>query len=119
MAPEILKYIDFTKKLKREIKRDKIEYDFSIDVFSFGGCLFEIMSSKELYESLSTSKAVQQFVLLNNREKIDKNVIDILNVPKAYCELMNQCWNHFAKDRPHFKDIIVRLQKIADRVAIK
>ena len=70
LAPEILKYLDFTKKLKTQNIRDKIEYDFSIDVFSFGGVLFETMTGKELYQDLRTTKEVQTFVLSGNREKI-------------------------------------------------
>ena len=118
MAPEILKYIDFTKKLSRQNKKDKIEYDFNIDVYSFGCVLYEIMSSKELYQDLKTGKDVQQFVLSKKREKIPNIAINTLNIPNSYCKLMNQCMNHNPKKRPNFKDIILRLQNIAKNIKL-
>ena len=119
MAPEILRFVDFTKKLKRENKRDFIEYDFGIDVYSFGCVLYEIMCSKELYEDLKTSKDVQNFVLNGNREGIPKEVIDILNIPNSYSQLMNQCWSQQPSQRPHFKDIVIRLLDIAKQIKLK
>ena len=114
-----LRHVDFSKKLKREKKRDKIEYDFAVDVFSFGCVLFEIMVATELHDALKTSKDVQQFVLQGKREQIPTEVLDALDVPDGYVALMNQCWAQHPTQRPHFKDIIVRLQRIGKSVKQK
>ena len=114
-----MRHVDFSKKLKRENKRDKIEYDFAVDVYSFGCVLFEIMVATELYDELRTSKDVQQFVLEGKREMIPTEVIDALGIPDGYVALMNQCWAQHPTQRPHFKDIIARLQRIAKGVRQK
>lgn len=91
-------------------------YDFAVDVFSFGCVLFEIMAQKELYDDLQTAKQVQDFVLAGNREQIPEQIIKILRIPTSYLELTRNCMAHNPLERPHFKDIISRLEQIAKLV---
>lgn len=116
MAPEILEFIDFSNKMKRVFIRERIEYEFAIDVFSFGGTLYEIMVSNELYYDLKSAKAVQKYVLCKMREKISDLVIASLGVPMAYIALMNQCWAHLPCDRPTFEEIVLQLQHIVRKI---
>ena len=54
--------MDFTKVMMG-LSRKRVEYDFAVDVFSFGCVLWEILVGSELYQSFSTAKQVQQLVL--------------------------------------------------------
>ena len=116
MAPEILKNMDFETRMTAINVRKHIEYDFAVDVFSFGGVLFEIMASKDLYENIENGKGVQSFVLSGKREKIPKYALDILKVPQTYIKLMYQCWQTNPFKRPTFKEIAVQLHQILKQI---
>merc|ERR1712244_151705 len=113
MAPELLKFTEFKKFGTANSQKSYSGYDFGIDIWSFGCVLFEIMTQKELYEKLETAKDIKQFVMEGKREKIPKEIIQILGIPQEYLKLMARCWAHDSSQRPHFKDIISRLEQIA------
>ena len=52
-----------------------------------------------------------------NDPNLRPNVEDLGEIPednKWYIELMQKCWNHDPKDRPHFSEIVVILKEKLD-----
>uniref|UniRef100_A0A7S3Z0N1 Protein kinase domain-containing protein n=1 Tax=Lotharella globosa TaxID=91324 RepID=A0A7S3Z0N1_9EUKA len=84
-----------------EIIRRK-EYNYKVDVYSYGVVLWELYTRKIPYKSLGipAKYLVKKVAMEGIRPKIPHHC------PQLYKELMAQCWTTNAKERPNFGEIV-------------
>jgi len=81
-------------------------YGTEVDVFSFGVMCWEIVTGGRLpYETLNPLQAAVAVVHQGLRPEIPETCSQIL------CCLMRECWETLPARRPHFSEIVVRLQE--------
>jgi len=97
MAPEVAK---------------ECPYDKSVDVYSFGILLHELVSGEKPFYGYSSGKHMQQVVIGGERPKMDSQ--HTANWPANLKCLLKHCWSAFPSLRPSFADIKVVLQDILD-----
>ncbi|KAG6466873.1 hypothetical protein ZIOFF_075314 [Zingiber officinale] len=91
-----------------EIYRDEV-FDASVDVFSFGLILFEMIEGAPAFHPKSPEEATKMICLdrlrppLKNKSK---------SYPQDVKELIEECWNPEPVIRPTFSEIIIRLDKV-------
>jgi len=72
-------------------------YNHSIDVYSFGIILWQIIKGKVPYETMSKKAYINRVVLGKERPPLDKGW------PKRLTRLIQRCWNDDGDKRPSFK----------------
>lgn len=93
-APEVIRADGYTEKS---------------DVYSFGIVLYETVARKQPYIDLDVDPlAVASAVVLGRARP---SIPDWC--PQPVRELMSACWSQLVDDRPPFRDILERLQRIA------
>ena len=97
MAPEVAK---------------ECPYDKSVDVFSFGILLHEVVSGEKPFYGYSSGKHMQQVVLGGERPKMDAQHTG--HWPDNLKWLLKHCWSEAPSMRPSFAEIKVVLQDILD-----
>ncbi|XP_074581514.1 integrin-linked protein kinase 1-like [Curcuma longa] len=91
-----------------EIYRDE-EFDVSVDAFSFGLILYEMIEGAPAFHPKSPEEASKMICLdrlrppLKNKSK---------SYPQDVKELIEECWNPEPVIRPTFSEIIIRLDKV-------
>ena len=105
MAPEIIQNIIITKFFTY-VKNKHIVYTKSVDVYSYGIVLWELLENKVIYNNLNLLD-IRETVLNGIRPKITK-----FDSSQNYIQLIKQCWASSPILRPNFIDIIPVLQKI-------
>ena len=96
MAPEVLK---------------KEKYSEKADIFSFGIVLYEMFSGHRAY-SLEPFKSMNIAVL--NSSIISGARPALEDLPVQLQQLVSDCWNQSPERRPHWPEIIARLQALND-----
>jgi len=84
------------------------------DVYAFGIILWEILTRQELYEDKEQMQIIVEVVNEGLRPKIPKQFKNSKLLP-----LIEDCWTQDPKDRPTFKIICQRLEKIAQHYDTK
>ncbi|GAB2265467.1 Integrin-linked protein kinase 1, partial [Dionaea muscipula] len=90
-----------------EVHRDEI-FDKSVDVFSFGIILYELIEGVHPFHPKTQEEATNALCVEGKRPSLKKF--------KSYSpdlkELLEECWSADPAARPSFADIILRLDKI-------
>jgi len=97
MAPEVAKECPYNK---------------SVDVYSFGILLHELITGEKPFYGYSSGKHMQLVVLGGERPKLDGPQTS--HWPANLKCLIKHCWSAFPSIRPSFSDIRVVLQDILD-----
>lgn len=74
-------------------------YDETVDVFAFGGILYELLTGKKPFEKLSSSE-IEEEIRQKHRPKIPEEASPDLR------DLIESCWDQEFVLRPSFTDII-------------
>lgn len=82
--------------------------DKSIDIYSLGSLLWEIMSERIPYSNDQNENILQLInrIREGHREKSEKDIPDI------YKDLYEECWNGDSSKRPSINDVYERLLNI-------
>ncbi|KAL7176729.1 hypothetical protein ACSBR2_030139 [Camellia fascicularis] len=91
-----------------EVYKDEI-FDRSVDVYSFGLILYEILEGVQPLHPRSAEDAAKLMCLEGNRP-IFKNKSK--HYPPDLKELIEECWDQGPVIRPTFSEIIIRLDRI-------
>jgi len=88
---------------------ENFEKNKSMDIYSLGSLLWEIMSGKIPY-SKNKDEGILQFVLkIKNEGYREENLVGF---PSNYIELYNSCWNRNKSDRPKIDQVSFILKRI-------
>ncbi|PKY27991.1 kinase-like protein [Rhizophagus irregularis] len=96
-------YIDPNLFLNSEYVKDK-----SIDIYSLGSLLWEIMSERIPYSNNQNENILQ----LINRIREDYREKSENDIPDIYKDLYEECWNGDSSKRPSINDVYERLLNI-------
>ncbi|KAF5466134.1 hypothetical protein F2P56_016087 [Juglans regia] len=91
-----------------EVYRDEI-FDRSVDSYSFGLILYEMIEGVQPFHPKSPEEAAQMMCLEGKRPPFK---IKAKSYPPDLKELVDECWDEEAVVRPTFYEIIVRLDRI-------
>lgn len=91
-----------------EVYKDEI-FDRSVDAFSFGLILYEMIEGAQPFYPSSPEEAAKMICLEGKRPPFK---IKAKNYPPDLKELIEECWDPESVVRPTFSEIIVRLDKI-------
>ncbi|EFA75005.1 hypothetical protein PPL_11690 [Heterostelium album PN500] len=98
--------------LAPEIMRNQWFYNQSVDVYSFGVILFEMISTVGFFSGESFFGNVEQSVCKGSRPAIPTTC------NPSYKRLINQCWQQDHTQRPTFQQIIDSLQEMVNMVLL-
>ena len=87
--------------------RGKSRMTKKIDTYSFGIIMWEILELKPAWHDINFSYKISRKVCRGERPKISHEHKDSKGgePPKAYIEIMKQCWESDPKSRPKFSDV--------------
>ncbi|XP_024024580.1 integrin-linked protein kinase 1 isoform X1 [Morus notabilis] len=91
-----------------EVYRDEI-FDRSVDAYSFGLILFEMIEGIQPFHPKSSGEALKMMCLERSRPPFKSK---LKSYPPDLKELIEECWDPEPVVRPTFSEIIVRLDKI-------
>ncbi|KAB5548552.1 hypothetical protein DKX38_011958 [Salix brachista] len=91
-----------------EIYKDEI-FDRSVDAYSFGALLYEMLEGVQPFYPKSPEEAVKLMCLENKRPQFK---IKLRSYPPDLRELIDECWLSEPVGRPTFSEIITRLDRI-------
>lgn len=91
-----------------EVYKDEI-FDRSVDAYSFGLILYEIIEGMQPFHPKSSEEALRMMCLERNRPPFKSKS---KSYPPDLKELIEECWDPEPVVRPTFSEIIVRLDKI-------
>lgn len=91
-----------------EVYKDEI-FDRSVDAYSFGLILYEIIEGTQPFHPKSSEEALRMMCLERNRPPFKSKS---KSYPPDLKELIEECWDPEPVVRPTFSEIIVRLDKI-------
>ncbi|KAI8537230.1 hypothetical protein RHMOL_Rhmol09G0008300 [Rhododendron molle] len=94
--------------LAPEVYRDEI-FDRSVDVYSFGLILYEMLEGVQPFHPRSTEDAAKLMCLEGKRPPFKTKS---KHYPPDLKELIEECWDPETVIRPTFSEIIIRLDKI-------
>ena len=87
--------------------REQARMTKKIDIYSFGIIMWEILEMKPAWHDIKFSYKISKKVCRGERPKISHDHKDSKGgePPKAYIEIMKQCWESDPKSRPNFGDV--------------
>jgi len=88
-----------------------LKYDEKVDVYSFGLCIYELLTGEIPYKDLTYEKLVQDVGRNGKRPKIPSSV------PPSLQDLMTKCWADKAQKRPPFTQICDTIEKLQKSLA--
>ncbi|KAL5175511.1 Integrin-linked protein kinase 1 [Glycine soja] len=91
-----------------EIYKDEV-FDRSVDAYSFGLILYEMIEGTQPFHPKSSEEAVRLMCLEGKRPAFK---IKTKHYPPELKELIEECWDPTPVVRPTFSQVIVRLDKI-------
>ncbi|XAR71042.1 Non-specific serine/threonine protein kinase [Bertholletia excelsa] len=91
-----------------EIYKDEI-FDRSVDVYSFGLILYEMVEGVQPFHNKSPEEAAKLMCLTDRRPLLKTKS---KHYPTQLKELIEKCWHPDSAARPSFYDIIIQLNKI-------
>jgi serine/threonine protein kinase len=77
-------------------------YDDRVDIFSYGGLLFELLLHRLPFEGMPPMKFSVE-ICHGKRPPLP------VGKERKICDLIRQCWKHNPKKRPAFRDIYERI----------
>ena len=80
-------------------------YNHLSEVFSFATVLWEVCSHKKPFTSFD-EVVFKSAIDKGSRPKVNKKW------PLGLCSLLHDCWQHKPKERPEFRDVVLRLQQL-------
>jgi len=90
---------------------EKVEYDNTTDVYSYAVMFYELIIEEVPFSEIENMWDIPRFVISGKRP-----TKGLMNVDSEIVEIINQCWSQDAKQRPEFKDLIPRLERILERI---
>jgi serine/threonine protein kinase len=81
-------------------------YNQSVDVYSFGILLHQLVSQELPYKEMNKKQYVDEVVLGNKRLYIYKHWNHLL------AELLEKCWHEDMKERPSFSEVVLLLEDL-------
>lgn len=91
-----------------ELYKDEV-FDTSVDAFSFGLILYEMIEGAPAFHPKSPEEASKMICLDRLRPPLK---IKSKSYPLDVKELIEECWNPEPVIRPTFSEIIIRLDKV-------
>eukprot|EP01137_Pigoraptor_chileana_P013772 Opistho-2@67664 len=88
-----------------------VRYDTASDVYSFGMVMFEVMARAKPFAGMvfrDVEDLVDRIVYRSLRPRLG------MNWPPNYVSLMSDCWADDSTARPSFRDIVARLDALAE-----
>jgi len=98
-------YVGSVCTIAPEVIQNK-QYNKKADIFSFGICLWEIMTQKAIYPGLGGYEILDKVVTDGLRPSLS----DINS--SGLSQLMVDCWHKDPSARPSFEEILLRLKEI-------
>jgi len=85
---------------------DGLPYNGSVDVYSFGIILWELTAGKKPFEGLNRELFYERIVHGGERPPLSRKF------PADLSKLVNECWDASPSNRPRFRDIVSRMEKM-------
>jgi serine/threonine protein kinase len=80
------------------------EFTEASDVYSFGVILWELVARDSFFSDTNFNAEIENRVKAGKRPAIPKDCYS------TYSALIQECWSQSPKERPHFREIVTRLQ---------
>jgi serine/threonine protein kinase len=87
-------------------------YGFKADVYSFGIVMYELLTCRKPWTGPQYAFAQQIGRAVLNGERPSINDSDLINAPKEYLQLLNQCWETDPMKRPTFGTVFQELKEM-------
>ena len=113
LPPEILRNIDFDDSsggMVKILNENSLVYAFSVDVFSFGCILWELIMRDEVYKEFESANDIKTAVLNGKYPKMPSWA------PDDYTNLIKACWENDPLHRPTFQFINSKLRTMIKEI---
>jgi serine/threonine protein kinase len=101
----LTKQVGTSQYMAPEMYED-VEYDFKVDIFSFGLILYEILTGNAVFPTRLSAHQVMRQAVLSIRPGIPDNV------PPSITLMIQACWSIDPAARPSFPDILRVLEEV-------
>lgn len=88
---------------------DGLPYNHLADVYSFGTILWELNAGKKPFDGLNREMFYERVVHGGERPPLHRKW------PKELTSLMTECWDADMTNRPKFRDIVTRIDKMLEQ----
>jgi len=92
-----------------------LPYHLSVDVYSFGILLWEMLTGKPAFEGYTYSEYFDRVVSCNERPSLKKKLAGAW--PVELTALLSNCWSPIPQERPNFTVILQKLREILESVS--